>query len=193
MDRRTAIAQAALSVIARDGLRGLTHRAIDRELDLPEGTTSYYARSRRDLLSLVVERLAERTAADIAPDGPLPTTIDGAVELLTTIFDSVAEREVEARARFALTVDLATNPQLHGMLTHLSQIRGLLLQSGEDVLAALGVPDPAARAVDLVGILNGLLYDRLVGNGRYGTPIDVRHVLTAWLRGVGAAADGTGR
>lgn len=186
MDRRTAIAQAALTVIARDGLRGLTHRAIDRELNLPEGTTSYYTRTRQDLIQLIVSRLAERTADVVAPHGPLPTTLDGAVELLTAIFETAAEHEVETRARFALTVDLATDPQLHGMLTQFSQTRNVLLQGGYDILVALGVPDADARAIDLVGILTGLLYDRLVGNGRFGTPVDVRHVLSTWLRGLEA-------
>ena len=34
--------------------------------------------------------------------------------------------------------------------------------------------------------MNGLLYDRLVGNGVRGTPADATAVLTAWLKGLGA-------
>ena len=40
--------------------------------------------------------------------------------------------------------------------------------------------------VDLIAVMNGLLYDRLVGNGVRGTPADATSVLTAWLTGLGA-------
>ena len=65
VDRREAMADAAIAVIARDGVRALTHRALDRELDLPPGSTSYYLRTRRDLLRATVDRLAQRTVADL--------------------------------------------------------------------------------------------------------------------------------
>lgn len=185
MDRRAAIAQAAVRIIARDGLRGLTHRAVDRELGVGEGTTSNYARTRADLLELVVRDLAAHTASDldaVAPDR-LPDTVDGAVDLIIGIFDRAVAREVEQRARFALAVALAPDPELHGMLTESSPVRNRLLAAGEAVLASLGVPEAAQHAVDLVGIVDGLLYDRLAGHGLRGTPVDVRGVLTAWLTG----------
>ena len=53
-------------------------------------------------------------------------------------------------------------------------------------MTALGVPDPDRRAVGFITIMNGLLYDRLVGNGVRGAPADAEHVLRAWLVGVGA-------
>lgn len=40
-DRRALIAETTLDLIARDGLRALTHRAVDRALDLPDGSCSY--------------------------------------------------------------------------------------------------------------------------------------------------------
>jgi DNA-binding transcriptional regulator YbjK len=47
MSRRALIADAAISTLARDGMRGLTHRAVDRTAGLPEGSASYYFRTRR--------------------------------------------------------------------------------------------------------------------------------------------------
>ena len=70
--RRPEIADAAIEVIARDGLRGLTHRAVDRELGIAIGSTSYYARTRRELLDMVVRRLSERTYADVERAAPPP-------------------------------------------------------------------------------------------------------------------------
>src|SRR6266568_2291300 len=65
MSRRALIADAAISTLARDGMRGLTHRAVDRAAGLPEGSASYYFRTRQALLQATVERLAELTSTDM--------------------------------------------------------------------------------------------------------------------------------
>ena len=65
MPRRAVIADAAISTIARNGMRGLTHRAVDRAAGLPQGSASYYFRTRQALLQATVERLAELTSADL--------------------------------------------------------------------------------------------------------------------------------
>lgn len=58
--RRQAIADAGLSVLAREGSRGLTHRAVDVAAGVPTGTTSNYFRSRDALVAGLVERIGER-------------------------------------------------------------------------------------------------------------------------------------
>src|SRR5664279_1287948 len=65
LDRREAMADAAIAIIGERGLRALTHRAVDQALVLPDGSTSYYLRTRHALLERVVGRLGERTAADL--------------------------------------------------------------------------------------------------------------------------------
>ena len=57
MSRRAEIADTAITTLARDGMRGLTHRAVDRAAGLPEGSASYYFRTRQALLKATVERL----------------------------------------------------------------------------------------------------------------------------------------
>jgi AcrR family transcriptional regulator len=71
MSRRDLIADAAISTLARDGMRGLTHRAVDRTAGLPEGSASYYFRTRQALLQATVERLAELTGADMLASAAL--------------------------------------------------------------------------------------------------------------------------
>src|ERR1051326_7175822 len=71
MSRRALIADAAISTLARDGMRGLTHRAVDRAAGLPEGSASYYFRPRQALLRATVERLAELTSTDMLNSAPI--------------------------------------------------------------------------------------------------------------------------
>ena len=61
MSRRTEIADAAITALATRGMRGLTHRAVDQTAGLPEGSSSYYYRTRQALLQAVVERLQCRS------------------------------------------------------------------------------------------------------------------------------------
>ena len=51
-------------MLAGQGARGLTHRAVDQAAGLPSGTTSNYARTRAALLTLALARIAELDAAE---------------------------------------------------------------------------------------------------------------------------------
>nr|WP_300145231.1 TetR/AcrR family transcriptional regulator [Propionicimonas sp.] len=185
MGRREAIGAAALELVAEGGVHALTHRRIDRRLGLPEGTTSNYARTRRDLVRLVVERVA--AVANLRPPGDaLPATVADAVPQLVEAFEQTVARGDDTRARMALSIECSQDAELHELLTTRSPIRVKLLGEATVMLAALGVPEPGRRAVDFIGIMNGLLYDRLVGNGSRGTPVDAAAVLSAWLVGIGA-------
>ncbi|WP_249998140.1 TetR/AcrR family transcriptional regulator [Actinoplanes sp. M2I2] len=167
-DRRAAIADAAIALVAAEGLRSLTHRAIDRALGLPPGSTSYYARTRRQLIELMVHRLAGRTVADLGPDAP------------AALLDRLAERAADHRVRYALMVDLAGDPSLHPLLTTASPARATFLAAAEATLTAAGVTDPARHAPGLVALVDGLLFDRVAGSA---IP-DAEEVVQAYLRGL---------
>ncbi|HET6562115.1 MAG TPA: TetR family transcriptional regulator [Marmoricola sp.] len=185
MDRREAIAAAAVELVAEGGSHALTHRRIDRRLGVPEGTTSNYAPNRRALVRMVIERVA--AIADLrGGDPPPPATVSEAVAQLVAAFETTVARGTDTRARMALSIDTLQDPELHELLTTASPVRLKLLDEASRMLTSLGVPDPDARAVDFIGIMNGLLYDRLVGNGVRGTRVDAANLLRAWLVGVGA-------
>ena len=44
--RRAQLADAGIRILAREGARGLTHRAVDAEAGVPTGTASNYFRTR---------------------------------------------------------------------------------------------------------------------------------------------------
>ncbi|MCY1139028.1 TetR/AcrR family transcriptional regulator [Actinoplanes sp. Pm04-4] len=168
-DRREAIADAAIALVAAEGLRSLTHRAIDRTLELPAGSTSYYARTRRQLIELMVHRLANRTVTDMAPaSGP------------ASLLDRLAARAADHRVRYALLVDLADDPELHPLLTTESPARAQFLAAAESTLAKAGVADPARHAPGLIALVDGLLFDRVAGS----RVDNADEVIAAYLRGI---------
>ncbi|MET9549057.1 TetR family transcriptional regulator [Streptomyces sp. NPDC006627] len=59
-ERRAALVDAAIEVLAREGARGLTFRAVDAEAGVPTGTASNYFGNRDDLLTQAGARVYER-------------------------------------------------------------------------------------------------------------------------------------
>jgi DNA-binding transcriptional regulator YbjK len=57
--RRNELTDAAIDVVVREGLHGLSHRAVDEAANVPRGTTSNYFRSRDALLEATTRRLME--------------------------------------------------------------------------------------------------------------------------------------
>ncbi|MGH8875931.1 MAG: TetR/AcrR family transcriptional regulator, partial [Stackebrandtia sp.] len=58
--RRTALLDAAIEVLAAQGARGLTFRAVDIQGEVPTGTASNYFAGRDDLLRQAAEHVFVR-------------------------------------------------------------------------------------------------------------------------------------
>ena len=198
MSRRALIADAAISTLARDGMRGLTHRAVDRTAGLPEGSASYYFRTRQALLQATVERLAELTTTDMLASAAMvdSPTMDGTAvppppgqelsafgALAAALVDSwlTAGRERQL-ARYELSLEATRRPELRQTLvTTGAAIRAVIASR----FAAAGVPEPAQRAADFAAFIDGLLFDQIAGAGnRELTARDVRTAIDTLLAGV---------
>ncbi|MEZ3160985.1 hypothetical protein AB1K54_10635 [Microbacterium sp. BWT-B31] len=183
MTRREQIADAGVRLIARGGVHALTHLAVDAEAGLPRGSTSYYARTRRDLIALVTGRLSEGSQADL--DGasvPAVLTRAEAVHVAAGVLDHMARREDAQAARFALMFELRDDDELRDTLTAHAPVRAPLTAEAEKLLRAIGVADPAAHAPDLVGLIDALLMYRTAR----AAPIDAARVLSAYFAGIPA-------
>ncbi|MFT4164499.1 MAG: TetR family transcriptional regulator [Microlunatus sp.] len=180
-DRRTQIAEAGIRILASRGVRALTHRAIDDTLGLAAGSTSYYARTRRDLIALIVDRLAERTTGDLAaqqiPEAPTPQIL---ASMLVAALDATMARADDHRARLILLLECRDDPELHTSLATRPEVRSAIVEVTTTLLAKLGVDEPHAYAGDLAGLLDGLLMQRIIRTA----PIDEERVITAYLTGL---------
>ncbi|WP_168200347.1 FAD-binding protein [Protaetiibacter larvae] len=198
-NRRETIADAAITVIARDGLRGLTHRAVDRQAELPPGSTSYYASTRLALIELVARRLADRSARDL---GVLfaelerlsvekqddPGRFEVAVAVLTGFINRLAERADDMRARYALVIDLAERDTIRPILTSASPLLGSTLDVASGFLRRLGVNAAPEQVQDLVLLTDGLVFT-LVSRAGYGYKrIDAEAVVRAYLTAIAGPA-----
>ena len=199
MSRRAEIADAAISTLARDGMRGLTHRAVDRAAGLPEGSASYYFRTRQALLQATVERLAELDSTDMPPRADMPpsTGLPASSGQDLDAFAAAAARIVESwltsgrerqLARYELALEATRRPELRQVLVASgATIRAMVASQ----FAAAGVRQPGERAADFVAFLDGLLFDQIAGAGaRELTSADLRAAIRALLAAVTGCRDG---
>jgi DNA-binding transcriptional regulator YbjK len=180
MDRRTASLDGALAVLAEQGMRGLTHRAVDAAADFPPGSTSYYFRSRAALIAGCVQRLLERDLAEDVPavEGvPLRAGSDVPAALaavLTAVGVRMATSERRRTlARYELNLAAVRDPSLRADL-----IAGgdTIRRRGAALLARAGAAEPDVAAGQVAAVLDGLVYTALVRGP------DDAEALAAWLR-----------
>lgn len=178
--RQRQIADAAVTVVARGGARALTHRAIDREAALAPGSTSFYARTRKNLLQLTVHRIVETTRAGLH-DLVIPNeiTADVATDIATAVLEQLEHQTTSSRARIALLLELDDETDRAG-LTEAAPVRALLLEAAGRLLTALDVQNESTHRVDLVGLLDALLLYRSLDIA----PLDPRSTLHAYLHGL---------
>jgi DNA-binding transcriptional regulator YbjK len=156
--RRAEVADAAIRALAKEGLRGLTHRSVDDEAGLPQGSTSYYFRTREALVKAVIERFTEVVTHEIPPLPPVSDTdafAKAAVEVVRTLTTTGRAHQL---ACYELTLEANRRPGLRELLVPAStHIRTAVAQR----LQEAGVASPESRAHGLVAFLDGLIFDQI--------------------------------
>lgn len=185
-DRRIRIGEAAIRVLAREGLRGLTHRAVDRAAELPPGSTSYYVSTRSALIQLAATRLADRSRADIAAlFGELRSrstagSTDGVTALATLLADflrRMAAREEDQRARFALLIDIAERDAVQQILAAATPATPDALAAAAAAFREFGVELDGPQVSQLLRLVDALLFSLVTG----GDDLDVEGILRSYL------------
>ena len=117
-----------MHVIADEGLRGLTHRAVDRRAGLPEGTCSAYFRTRQALQLAVTEYVAATLAADVdalaAELSTAPATRTRAVALTLALFERWLDERELIVAKLELSLEAPRNPAVAEALAGLADPAG---------------------------------------------------------------------
>lgn len=179
--RRTELADAAISVVADEGMRGLTHRAVDARAGAPTGTTSNYFRSRDALIDAIVLRIGERLTPDPETHAGLaerPPGVDLFADYLRDIVRRLLGDRTVTLALYTLRLEAARNPAIAARL-------GAWLRDGLAADVAFnrnaGLPGGAFEIALFHYAIEGLILDRLT------VPIDAE---TSTDDIVGAFVDG---
>jgi len=164
-DRRTLLLDAALRVIGNRGLGAITHRSVEREADVPHGSTSYYFGTRDQLIAAAVQRLVELDhrhlehlthdlAMALARREPYPD-ID---HLLAPVISWIGSDRTVQLARYELELAGGRDAQVRATM---SAGAAFFWRLFEPVAVAAGSRDAARDARMIVATLDGLLMDWL--------------------------------
>ncbi|AYE95928.1 TetR family transcriptional regulator [Mycobacterium paragordonae] len=194
-ERRRDLCDAAIQLLADDGAKGLSHLKVDRKSGVPDGTTSFYFRTRSALLLAVAERLAEldlanlQSVADHASPAGTGKGRRSPSLLSQVVIQSGCEPELSrTRARYELTMQAARDPALAATLAHGTEAftklhREILVQ-----LMPRGAELESAVVEDLSNItltfINGLLLRFAHGDRIVDSPEQLDKILAAIASGV---------
>ena len=154
-DRRELLADAAIDIIGRSGMRALTHRAVDSAADVPPGTTSYHFRTRRELLRGVLNRIADISTERLGrlpgpPTGKAPSAAPTSRSDRLREARALAERcaafvdgqvttlRTTTLARMACEIEVASDPELREILHAGDRFRTMAVGA----VGRLGSADP---------------------------------------------------
>jgi DNA-binding transcriptional regulator YbjK len=164
-ERRTALLDAAIEVLAREGSRGLTLRAVDTEAGVPPGTASNYFANRSQLLGQVMHRVHERLVPD---EAELARTLrrQPSRELVVTLMHELMERVRRDRsshlAMLEMRLEATRRPELQAELT---RAFGEELEANIEFHLGAGLPGDRMSVVVLYVAMLGMIVDDLTVPG----------------------------
>jgi hypothetical protein len=177
--RTRQVADAAITVLADHGARGLTHRAVDQAAGLPPGTTSNYARTREALLTLTLTRIAELDLAEGAARVAGSGLADDVAQMVHQWIIEPGRRR-RFLARLELAFEATRRPELRAAYDEMG--RGFRTEAAR-LLAAAGSAYPERDAWTLIAWVEGTAFYALAGAGGAAVPslAELRAQVTALL------------
>ncbi|MEU5841234.1 TetR family transcriptional regulator [Rhodococcus sp. NPDC047139] len=186
-ERRQALLDASIEVLARDGARGLTFRAVDKEAAVPTGTASNYFTNRDELLVQAAHRYYERLlpADEAIEQAQGPQTRESMIGLMTEVVDRVSRFRTGYLAILELRLEATRRPELQELLTE--RVRADLDFNIGNYRQS-GLPGGEEAVVLLYLALNWLILDRLTLPGIFDEDRAAALVRTAVERVIPAEA-----
>jgi DNA-binding transcriptional regulator YbjK len=189
--RRRELCDAAIELLADDGAKGLSHLKVDARAGVPDGTTSFYFRTRSALLRAIAERMVEldlATLQSVADRAGLDDAASAST-LSKLVIQSGKEPQLSrTKARYELTMQATRDPE---MAATLQRATDAFTKLHHDILVQLlphGAELDPAVVDDLSNVtltfINGLLLRFAHGDRIIDSPEQLDGVLAAVVTGI---------
>ncbi|RRJ85221.1 TetR/AcrR family transcriptional regulator [Aestuariirhabdus litorea] len=192
--RRRTILEAALRVAIREGVRGIRHRAVAREANVPLSATTYYFKDINDLIIDTFTLFVEQTISEV--NRFWVESGEQIEQLYSQLDDALDSRRIFAanmtdlaQAFVALQVNsqrerLLAEQALHQEALRSASLRDLVLGYRHDLLAELvgfyqrlGTSDPELDASLTNAVLIDCEYQCLLHGDDWEQQVPVRAIL----------------
>lgn len=152
--RRQALLDAAVRVIGRDGITGITHRAVAAEAAVPPAAPTYHFRDVDSLLAAALEAAATTWGTSFADIAATVLAAPDAPGALADAIMDLAHQPTQLYAEYELYLVAARKPELRPIALRWTE-------KLESALAKLGHPPDQVRAV--ITVIEGVLIQTAVG------------------------------
>ncbi|MBP2473713.1 DNA-binding transcriptional regulator YbjK [Crossiella equi] len=188
--RRAALVDAAIEVLAREGARGLTFRAVDVAAKVPAGTASNYFANRDDLLNQAAAHVHLRLGPDpdlVAETMKAPRSRELVDTLMHQLVDRMDADPAGYLALHELRLEATRRPELRAALTE-------TLQANFDSYVSFhvdsGLPGGAKTVALLFLAMTGLVIEHLTLPEAM-RPFTARELVSALVERIVPAEPGT--
>lgn len=190
--RRRELCDAAIRLLADDGVKGVSHLKVDRKAGVPDGTTSFYFRTRSALLQAVAVRVSELDLKDLtAATRSQPSADTGEPSGLATLVmrSTTGVRLIRTKARYELALQAVRDPLLdEAFRSYGDQFHALI----RDVVLRLqpGEPDDALadrQAYVVMMFISGVLQAFASGDRRIGSAEELDALISGIVAGIGSS------
>ena len=180
----------------------MSHPKVDRYAEVPNGSTSFYFRTRSALLQATAQRLAELDLADLMsvagrPDEGGPISAGGASPLATMVMLSGEEpRLTRTKARFELLLQANRDPDLAEIFRHNSELFTELHRQEILSRSPSGKPDPKVldeQTAATMSFVSGLHMRFIAGDRSIDSAEQLDLLLKGIADGIAAAYGKAGR
>ena len=195
--RRRELCDAAIRLLADDGVKGVSHLKVDRKAGVADGTTSFYFRTRSALLQAVALRVSELDLKDltaaIRSQSPLGTSPDNVSGLATLVMRSArGTRLIRTKARQELALQASRDPLLDkAFRSYSDQFLTLIKDAVRQLQSARRKPDPALvdrQAYVVMMFISGLMQAFASGERGVRDAAELDGLISGIVTGVGSSA-----
>ena len=166
VDRQSLILEAVLSLLSREGISGVSMRAVAREAGVALGLVHYYFADKASLIAASLQRVEEQDVAIVEPDPTLP-----ADRRLRAALRRVADPEFLTTEYLALRLQLWALAQAHQDYAEINRAAQRRYRAGLAALIRAAKPgltraECDRRAADIDVVQNGMWLTALLGLDR---------------------------
>lgn len=165
-DRQERILDAVLGLLSRQGIAGVSMRAVAREAGVALGLVNYYHGDKTSLISAALRRIEEQDIALVEPDPKLP-----AQDRLRAALRRIADPEFLTTEYLSLRLQLWSLAQVDEAFADINTAAQKRYRAGLAELIRAARPDLSRRdcgrrAADVDVVQNGMWLTALLGLDR---------------------------
>jgi TetR/AcrR family transcriptional regulator, cholesterol catabolism regulator len=166
VDRKARILDAALALLSRQGISGVSMRAVAREAGVALGLVHYYFEDKTSLVRAALHRIEEQDVALVEPDSSMPPD-----DRLRAALRRIADPEFLTTEYLSLRLQLWALAQAHQDFAEINTTAQRRYRAGLATLIRAARPELSRRecnkrAADIDVLQNGIWLTALLGLDR---------------------------